>query len=122
MWLLTPTTRYTTCPGSSASQGCVVGDLVDPGMTVSSLSVPLVAPNTEYADRINQLDVSITKTLRFGRASVQPKLDFFNLLNVSPVIDVRTSGSVMNYGTAAYMQPSSVLVGRVFQLGAIVRF
>ena len=57
-----------------------------------------------------------------GRASFQPKLDFFNVLNVSPVIDVRTSSNVMLYGTQSYMQPSSVLVGRVFQLGGIVRF
>ena len=40
------------------------------------------------------------------------------MLNVSPVYAVRT----LNYGTASYMQPQSILVGRVFQLGAIVRF
>jgi len=118
VWLITPTTRYTTCPGSSASAGCVVGALVDPGMTVASLSVPLVAPNTEYGDRINQFDISISKTIKAGRVTFQPKLDFFNLLNVSPVIDIRG----LNYGTAAYKQPASVLVGRVYQLGAIVRF
>jgi hypothetical protein len=28
----------------------------------------------------------------------------------------------LNYGTAAYYQPQSILVGRVFQLGAIVKF
>ena len=122
IWQITPTTRYTVCPGNSASQGCVVGALVDPGMTVASLNVPLVAPNTEYGDRINQLDVSISKTIRHGRASFQPKIDFFNLLNVSPVIDVRNSATGMLFGTASYMQPSSVLVGRVFQLGAIVKF
>jgi hypothetical protein len=116
VWQITPTTRYTVCPGNPA--GCVVGALVNPGMTVASLNVPLVAPMTEYGDRINQLDLSISKTIRAGRASFQPKIDFFNLLNVSPVIDVRG----YNYGTTAYMQPSSVLVGRVFQLGAIVKF
>jgi hypothetical protein len=122
VWQITPTTRYTVCPGNSASQGCVVGALVNPGITVASLNVPLVAPNTEYGDRINQLDVSVSKTIRLGRASFQPKIDFFNLLNVSPVIDVRSSGGYLIYGTASYMQPSSVLVGRVYQLGAIVRF
>ena len=34
--------------------------------------------------------------------SIQPKIDFFNLLNVSPVYAVRT----LNYGTASYKQPS----------------
>ena len=45
-----------------------VGALVDPGMTVASLYVPLVAPMTEYGDRINQLDLNISKTFRVGRA------------------------------------------------------
>jgi hypothetical protein len=118
VWLITPSTRYASCPGNSASQGCVVGALVDPGMTVSSLSVPLVAPMTEYGDRINQLDVSVTKTFRVSHISVQPKIDFFNVLNVAPVYSVRN----LNFGTAAYKQPSSVLNGRVFQLGGIVKW
>jgi hypothetical protein len=73
---------------------------------------------TEYGDRVNQLDFSVTKTIKVGRMSIQPKFDLFNLLNVSPTITVRGQ----NYATAAYMQPSSVLVGRVFQLGFIMKF
>jgi hypothetical protein len=118
VWLITPTTRYASCPGNSASQGCVVGGLVDPGMTLASLSVPLVAPNTEFGDRINQLDLNVTKTIKAGRTSIQPKFDLFNVLNVSPVYAVRN----LNYTTAAYLQPQSILNGRVFQLGAIVKF
>ena len=118
VWLITPTTKYTACPGNSAAQGCAVGAVVDPGMTVSSLSVPLVAPMTEYGDRINQLDINIAKTIKWGHSSFQPKIDFFNVLNRAPVITVRT----LNYGTSSYLQPSSVLVGRVFQLGAVIRF
>jgi hypothetical protein len=118
VFLITPTTRYTACPGASASQGCVVGALVDPGMTLSSLSVPLVAPNTEFGDRINQLDFNVSKTIKINRFSVQPKFDLFNALNRSPVYAVRT----LNYGTTSYLQPQSILNGRVFQLGAIVKF
>ncbi|MEQ1908280.1 MAG: TonB-dependent receptor [Vicinamibacterales bacterium] len=118
VWLITPTTRYTACPGNSASQGCVVGNLVDPGMTVASLSVPLIAPNTEFGDRINQLDLNVTKTFKVRTISIQPKFDLFNALNASPVYAVRSQ----NYATAAYLQPQSILVGRVFQLGAIVKF
>ena len=118
VWLISPTTRYASCPGNSASQGCVVGALVDPGMTVASLSVPLVAPMTEYGDRLNQLDLNIAKNFKMGTITFQPKIDFFNLLNVSPVYAVRS----LNYGTSSYLQPSAVLNGRVFQLGGIVRF
>jgi hypothetical protein len=118
VWLITPTTRYTVCPGSSASAGCVVNALVDPGLNVASLSVPLVAPQTEFGDRINQLDLNLAKTIKVGHASIQPKIDFFNLLNRSSVYAIRS----LNYGTAAYNLPSSILVGRVFQLGAVVKF
>ena len=87
-------------------------------MTVASMSVPLVAPMTEYGDRINQLDVNIVRTFHAGRFNIQPKLDLFNLLNVAPVFAARS----LNYGTTAYKQPSSVLSGRAVQFGAIVRF
>jgi hypothetical protein len=118
VWLITPTTKYASCPGNSASQGCAVGAVVDPGMTVASLSVPLAAPMTEFGDRLNQLDINVVKTIKVGHASVQPKFDLFNALNASPVYAVRT----LNYGTASYLQPSSILVGRVFQLGAVIKF
>src|SRR5204862_5037199 len=75
VWLIGPTTRYTSCPGNSAAQGCVVGALVDPGITVASLSVPLVAPMTEYGDRINQLDLNFAKTFKLRTVSIQPKID-----------------------------------------------
>ena len=46
---------------------CSVGQLVDPGMNVASLSVPLIAPNTEFGDRINQLDLNVSKTFKVRR-------------------------------------------------------
>jgi hypothetical protein len=118
VWLIGPTTRYTSCPGNSASQGCVVGALVDPGMTVSSLSVPLVAPMTEYGDRVNQLDINFSKNFKARNINITPKIDFFNVLNSSPVYAVRS----LNYGTSSYLQPQSILVGRVFQLGGVVKW
>ena len=118
VWLITNTTRYTVCPGNSAAAGCVVGALVDPGINVASLSVPLVAPQTEFGDRIQQLDINVVKTIRLGHMSLQPKFDLFNVLNVAPVYAVRS----LNFNTTAYRQPSSILVGRVFQLGAVLKF
>src|SRR3954470_8669897 len=118
VWFITPTTRYTATSPCVAQGKCAVNQLVDPGMNVATLSVPLTPPNTEFGDRINQLDLNVSKMIKFGRSSIQPKFDLFNALNVSPVYAVRS----LNFGTAAYLQPSSILVGRVFQLGAIVKF
>jgi len=118
VWLVTPSTVYTSCPGNSASQGCVVGAKVDPGITQASLSIPLVAPMTEYGDRINQLDINVAKTFKVNHITIQPKIDFFNVLNRAPV----TAVLGLNYGTAAYKQPSVVLNPRTFQLGGVIRF
>jgi hypothetical protein len=122
VWQITRTTTYSASHPCVAQGKCTAGQLVNPGITEASLNVPIIAPQTEYGDRINQLDLNVTKMVRFGRVTLQPKLDVFNLLNIAPVYAVRTVGNVMLYGTAAYMQPSQVLNPRTLQIGAIVRF
>ena len=52
--------------------------------------------------------------------SIQPKFDFFNA--VERFAGLCGADARMNYGTASYKQPQSILVGRVFQLGGVVRF
>ena len=55
--------------------------------------------------------------------SIQPKIDFFNLLNVAPVTSILSQAQGgQNVGTATYNRPSVVLNPRTFQLGAVVRF
>ena len=108
------TPPHRACRRTSARSG----QLVDPGITQASLSVPLVAPMTEYGDRINQLDVNITKSIKWRNFNIQPKLDVFNALNRAPV----TAVLGLNYGTVAYKQPSVVLNPRTIQIGANVRF
>jgi hypothetical protein len=118
VWLITSSTRYDAKSPCVAQGHCTVGQQVDPGITQASLSVPLVAPMTEYGDRINQLDINFTKNIRYKTLNIQPKLDIFNALNVSPVTGVLG----LNYGTVAYKQPSVVLNPRTLQIGANIRF
>lgn len=118
VWQITRTTTYSASMPCVAQGTCTAGQLVNPNITEASLNVPLIAPMTEYGDRINQLDVNVTKTVKLGRMTIQPKLDMFNLLNVAPVFDTRS----LLFGAAAYNQPGSVLNPRTFQLGAVVRF
>jgi hypothetical protein len=118
VWLITGTTRYDASSPCVSQGKCTAGQLVNPGITQASLSVPLVAPMTEYGDRINQLDINITKSIKWRNFNIQPKFDIFNALNRSPV----TAVLGLNYGTAAYKQPSVVLNPRTMQIGANVRF
>mgnify|MGYP000929587989 CR=1 FL=1 len=118
VWQITRTTTYTASSPCVASGKCTAGQVVNPAQTQATLNIPLVAPMTEYGDRINQLDVNVTKNVKIGRFNIQPKFDVFNLLNRAPV----TSVLGLNYGTAAYMVPSVILNGRTMQVGANVRF
>ena len=70
---------------------------------LSSINVPLIAPNTEFGDRINQLDFNVSKSIKAGGFTIQPKFDLFNALNVSPVYAVRNAaGSATTAGALLY--------------------
>jgi hypothetical protein len=113
-WLITPTTRYAAnCQGP-----CTPGALVDPGMTLASMSIPLVAPGTEFFDRLNQLDVTVSKVFRFGRTRLEPEAALFNALNAASVSAVRSQ----NFGTTSYQQPSTILQGRFLRIGVKMKW
>jgi len=113
-WLITPATRYpANCLGA-----CTPGALVDPGLAVASLSVPLAAPGTVFSDRINQLDLTVGRWFNYGRLRFQPEASVFNAFNQSAVIAVRS----LNYLTSSYLQPSSILSARVLRLGVQVKW
>ncbi|MEZ5287542.1 MAG: TonB-dependent receptor [Vicinamibacterales bacterium] len=114
-WLISRTTRYAAdCVGP-----CTPGALVVPGLTEASVTVPLVAPGTEFLDRINQFDLSFAKWFELGGTRrVQGQLDIFNLFNANPILGVQST----NFGTVSYNQPNGILNGRTFRVGAQFRW
>jgi hypothetical protein len=112
-WSLSRTTRY---PASCV--GCPAGALVAPTLTLPTLVVPLGAANSQMLDRVNQLDLSINRTLRINGRRLQLRFDAFNSLNQSAILTARSAA----FGTAAYLQPSTVLNGRIYRLGLQASF
>jgi hypothetical protein len=116
-WLVTPALRYAAnCTGA-----CTPGALVLPAMSASgiaSISVPLVAPETEFTPRINQFDFSMSKSFEFGAFRVTPKLDLFNALNSDDYTGVTST----QFGAATYMRPSTILQGRIIRFGVDARW
>ena len=124
---VTATTRYAVCPGSSASQGCVVGALMAPtGINAGSLTVPLVQPGVELTPRLNQVDFSIGKRISIGHFRFDPKIDLFNALNSSDYFTVRTTSftptATANVSGGTYMYPGSILQGRLLRIAAVVNW
>lgn len=116
-WQVTNTTRYPAdCPSP-----CPAGQLVFPGaarLTSASVTVPLVAPGTEFLPRVRQLDLSLQKSFNVGRSRFQGQVDIFNVGNSNAVAAVAST----LYATAAYNRPASVLQGRMIRLGVQVKW
>ena len=95
-------------------------------MTQASLSVPLVAPGTEMTPRVTQLDLSISKRITIGRLRIDPKVDVFNALNSSDYYTVRSTTyaptATAGVSSGTYLQPASILQGRLVRLAAVVNW
>jgi hypothetical protein len=133
-WTVGATTKYVVCPGNSAAQGCVVGANVIPGGVSNSgtFSVPLDAPGTLLTPRINQVDLSFSKRISIGSLKMDPKIDIFNALNTdayfstrsnvfTPVASAAQATGLQGTGSGGtYLQPGSILQGRIVRLGAVL--
>jgi hypothetical protein len=72
------------------------------------------------ADRINQLDLKVSKTFRTmnNRVSVSPSAEVFNVLNPDQVVNVVST----SYATSSYLRPNSIVQGRIIGLSIQTRW
>ena len=73
-------------------------------------------PGTMFLDRVNQVDVAVSRDFRFGRARVRPQFDFFNAFNSNAVTQVNTS-----FGPSL-LQPQSILNPRLIRFNVRVSY
>jgi len=126
-WLLSRTTRYpANCPAPCPAGALVLPTLNGTPDNAANLRVQLIPYNSEgqFTDRINQLDLRVTKSVRVGRATVLPQLEIFNVFNSNAVVLMRSTDYSIASATApaTYNQPSGILNGRIIGLGAQVRW
>jgi hypothetical protein len=77
---------------------------------VANATWNIVQPNTLLTNRINQLDLRLTKLFPVGERHVRAGLDIYNALNASPV-----TGFNQSYG-AAWLRPTSALSPRFLKI------
>lgn len=111
-WNLTRTTRYAAdCIGP-----CVPGALVIPGLTQTSLIVPLTAPGTKFLERREQLDFGIRRVFKFGSKELNTSAQVFNLTNSNSIL-----GENQTFGTSLG-RPTATLQPRIMRVSAQFTF
>jgi hypothetical protein len=82
----------------------------------ATATISLIAPNTVFEHRGNQIDLRLSKIVQLGRARLQGNLDVYNLTNQGDIISMNNS-----YGLT-WTRPVSIMTGRLFKLGAQLNF
>ena len=108
---------FQSVPGAERSITYQVTRAVLPQLTQASVNVQLNEPGSEFNDRRNQLDLTLSRSFRYGRGvDVRPELALFNALNASTVL-TQTNTFGPNLGRV-----TSILDARMLRLGLLVKF
>jgi hypothetical protein len=78
-------------------------------------SVGLIAPETAYYDRLNQLDLRLGKILKYGRTRSNLSLDIYNVFNKGTITNA-------NFAYTNWLAPSAVLPPRLLKVSLTFDF
>ena len=116
VWDIRVSATIQSQPGTERSIDYQVTRTQIPTLTQASVTVRLNEPGTEFNDRVNQLDLSITRPFRSGRFVFRPELSLFNALNANPVL-TQTNAYGPALGNAVM-----ILAPRLLRLGLNMDF
>jgi hypothetical protein len=110
------TTRYpTNCPSP-----CPAGEIIMPTAVFgqASMSYMLESARQSSVERIVQLDFKVARTFRFNRFQVLPTFEVFNINNSDAIISYNTT----NVLSTTFLAPNSIMQGRMYGLGIVMRW
>ncbi|MFA5907866.1 MAG: carboxypeptidase regulatory-like domain-containing protein [Vicinamibacterales bacterium] len=110
-------TRYpANCPSP-----CPAGQVI---MPTASFAQPSLTYNLEpiratSVERIIQLDFKVSRTFKFGRITVLPTFEVFNVNNSDAILSYITTNVLAGSG---YLAPNSIMQGRMYGMGIVTRW
>jgi hypothetical protein len=110
------TTRYpANCPSP-----CPAGQVILPTTVFSqaAMTFSLEAENAVLVERITQLDFKVTRTFRLNRISLIPTFEMFNINNSDAIISYVTTNAL----SSSFLAPNSIMQGRMYGVGLMVRW
>jgi len=113
-------TRGVTRYPSNCPSPCPAGQIIMPTGVFgqSSLIYYLEPARATFVERITQLDFKVSRTFRFGRVSVLPTMEVFNVNNSDAIVSYLTTNAL----AATYLAPNSIMQGRMVGFGTTVRW
>ena len=84
----------------------------------TTMTYNLESVRATSVERIVQLDFKVSRTFRFGRMTVLPTFEVFNVNNSDAIISYITT----NVLSASYLAPNSIMQGRMYGLGIVTRW
>ena len=84
-----------------------------------TVTIDLIPVNTLFDDRIQQLDLRVSRTFSMGRAKVQGNVDIYNVFNASTIVNEQT-----RYGTQnnQWLNAIQIMGARLLKLSAQLTF
>jgi hypothetical protein len=110
------TTRYpATCPAP-----CPAGQIILPSniFNQATYTIALDPSAILRQERIQQLDIKVGKVFRYGRYTLLPQFEMFNVFNADTVVSVVST----NVLAASYLRPNSIVQPRLIGVGAQLRW
>ena len=92
--------------------------------SASTATINLVEPGTLFGERLNQVDLRVTKIVRVGRTRLQGMIDFYNALNNNAVLfqSVVYGATTGERTGAAWLVPQAIVPGRIVKFGVQMNF
>ena len=91
-----------------------------PGNVGSGSQLPLAPWGSVRYERLNQLDLKLSKTVRVRGVSISPSIEAFNINNSDKVITVASNSYAVSGG--AYLRPNSIVQGRIIGVSVQTRW
>jgi len=99
---------------ANANYGVIPG-IAGPGPFVPFQAFQIQQPGELFIERLNQIDLRLAKIFRFGSTKTAVNFDFYNVTNSNSVL-----GENFAYGAGGvgWRTPTSILIPRMFKIGA----
>ncbi len=108
--------NFQSQPGAEQVITYAVVKSILPTLTQTSVNVRLNEPGSAYMPRVNELDLTLSKSFRHANVDIRPEIALFNLFNANPVLtQTNTFGPALG-------NVLTILNPRVLRVGMTVKF